>query len=290
VRPGALAILLLLPAASLVQRRIDVRMGAWRAPEEALYLTGEQIRRLSPGFEDLMADLYWLRTVQYYGFQRIWGGQRYDLLFPLADIVTTLDPRLEIAYHYGAIFLCEARPAGAGDPQAGIALLEKGVRNNPGNWRLRQDLGFFTFTFTGDARRGAQILMEAARLPGAPFWLETLAAEILHKGGDRETSRRIWRQLYEQSEEGPIKYNALTHLRYLEALDEADALTRLVHAYEEKTGRRPASLDELRAAGVLRRAPVDPAGVPFSYDREAGTVSISRHSELWRPLDTGGER
>src|SRR5207244_148830 len=155
---GRWAFVLLVPVVPFVQRHIDAGLGVYRAQEEALYLTGKQLRRLSPGFEDLMADLYWLRTVQYYGFQRIWGGQRYDLLFPLADIVTTLDPRLEIAYHYGAIFLCEARPAGAGDPQAGIALLEKGVRNNPGNWRLRQDLGFFTFTFTGDAQRGAQIL------------------------------------------------------------------------------------------------------------------------------------
>jgi hypothetical protein len=288
VRAAPLAALCFVPGVVLAQRQIDLRMDAFRAQEQALYLTGEQIRRLSPGFEDLMADVYWLRTVQYYGHQRIWGGQRYELLDPLVDIVTDLDPRLEIAYHYGAIFLCEKHPAGAGDCARGIALLEKGVRHNPTNWRLRQDLGFFTFTFLGDAEKGAQILVEAARLPGAPFWLEALAAEILHKGGDRETSRRIWRQMYEQSEEGPIKYNAWAHIRFLDALDEADALTRLIRVYEERTGRRPASLDELRTAGLLRRPPVDPAGVPFSYDRESGKVSISRQSELWRPLDPGG--
>lgn len=288
MRAAPLAALCFLPVVVLAQRQIDLRLSVFRPQEEALYLTGEQIRRLSPGFEDLMADVYWLRTVQYYGYQRLWGGQRYALLNPLVDIVTDLDPRLEIAYHYGAIFLCESHPTGAGDCPRGLALLEKGIRHNPTNWRLRQDLGFFTFTFLADAQKGAQILREAARLPGAPFWLETLAAEILHKGGDRETSRRIWRQLYEQSEEGPVKYNALAHLRYLDALDQADALTRLVRVYEERTGRRPASLDELFRAGLLRRPPVDPAGVPFSYDRESGRVSISRQSELWRPLETGG--
>jgi hypothetical protein len=87
-----------------------------------------------------------------------------------------------------------------------------------------------------------------------------------------------------------MKYNALAHLRYLDALDQAEALTRLVRAYEERTGRRPDSLDQLRTAGLLRRAPVDPSGTPFVYDRETGRVSIDRKSELWRPLEPGGEQ
>ena len=289
MRLARFAFLLLLPVVPLAQRRIDERLGAYRAQEEALYLTGDQVRRLSDGFVDLMADLYWLRTVQYYGGQRVWGGQHYELLAPLVDIVTTLDPHLEIAYRYGAIFLSESAPVGAGDPQAGAALLEKGIRGNPLNWRLRQDLGFYLFTFQDDAQRGAQVLLEAARLPGAPFWLGSMAAEILHKGGDRQTSRRIWQGMYDQAEEGVMKYNALVHLRYFDAADQAEALTRLVRAYEGRTGRKPVSLDQLRAAGLLRQAPADPSGAPFSYDRETGEVSIDPKSELWRPLGPGGK-
>jgi hypothetical protein len=290
VKLARYAFLLLLPVVPLAQREIDARFGVYRAQEEALYLTGDQLRRLSDGFVDLMADLYWLRTVQYYGGQRVWGGQHYELLAPLVDVVTTLDPQLEIAYRYGAIFLSENAPVGAGDPKAGAALLEKGIRSNPANWRLRQDLGFFLFTFQDDATRGAQVLMEASRQPGAPFWLASMAAEILHKGGDRETSRRIWKGMYDQAEEGPMKYNALAHLRYLDAADEAEALTRLVGIYETRTGRKPESLDQLRAAGLLRQVPVDPSGAPFGYDRETGEVSVDRSSELWRPLGPGGKR
>ena len=288
MRPLRWAFVLLVPVVALVQRQIEGRLGAYRAQEDALYLSGKQLSRLAPGFEDLLADLYWLRTVQYYGGQRIWGGSRYDLLAPLIDVVTDLDPRLEIAYRYGAIFLSEKPPVGAGDPRTGVAILEKGVRNNPLNWRLRQDLGFLIFTFLDDSKRGADVLMEAARLPGAPFWLESLAAQVLYKGGDRETSRRIWKGMYEQAEEGPMKYNALAHLRYLDALDQAEAIGRLVRAYEARTGRKPESLDQLRAAGLLRGAPADPSGTPFAYDQETGRVSIDRKSELWRPLETGG--
>lgn len=280
--------LLFAPLVPLAQRQIDARLGTFRAQEEALLLSGTQIRRLAPGFADLMADLYWLRSVQYYGQQRIWGGQHFELLGPLVDVVTDLDPRLEIAYRYGAIFLCEKPPVGAGDCERGIALLEKGARADPSNWRLRQDEGFFIFTFLADAQRGAAVLREAARMPGAPLWLESLAAQILYKGGDRETSRRIWKGIYDEAEEGPMKYNALVHLRYLSALDEADQLTRLVRLYEQRIGRKPDSLEQLRAAGLLRQPPLDPSGAPFSYDRDTGTVTIDRKSELWRPLEQGG--
>ena len=51
----------------------------------------------------------------------------YALLYPLLDITTTLDPLFNIAYRFGAIFLAEAYPAGAGRPDLAIALLEKGI-------------------------------------------------------------------------------------------------------------------------------------------------------------------
>ena len=51
----------------------------------------------------------------------------YDLLYPLLDLTTTLDPLFNIAYRFGAIFLAEAYPAGAGRPDLAVALLEKGI-------------------------------------------------------------------------------------------------------------------------------------------------------------------
>ena len=101
------------------QARIDRLAGAFRAQDEVLYLwSGEHVKRLVPGFESLAADVYWLRTVQYYGGQRRFATDKpFDLLRPLIDITTTLDPRLEIAYRYGAIFLSEPPPTGAGRPR-----------------------------------------------------------------------------------------------------------------------------------------------------------------------------
>ncbi len=155
----AVLLLALVPAVPWSQSRIDRRVGVWRAQEEVLYLwSGDQVRNLFPGFEGLAADVYWLRTVQYYGGQKAFSTERdFALLRPLVEITTSLDPRLDIAYRYGAVFLSEPPPAGAGRPQEGIEVLEKGARAMPESWRLRQHLGFFHFLYLGDARRAAAI-------------------------------------------------------------------------------------------------------------------------------------
>jgi hypothetical protein len=275
-------LLALVPALIGTQQGIDARLGTFRVQEESLYLwSGGQVKTMAPGFENLLADLYWLRTVQYFGGQRVYAkDKKFELLEPLIEITTTLDPRLEIAYRYGAIFLSEPVPVGAGRPSEGVAFLERGMKNLPRSWRLRQDLGFYTHIFLHDSVRAAQILHEAMQVPGAPYWLETLGASLLEKGGDRPSARRMWQQMYDQAEPGAIKANAYENLRVLAALDRVDELQEGVAESQRRSGRRPRSLAEVVAD---RKPPVDPAGVPFVYDPETGVVSVSPQSPVWRP-------
>jgi hypothetical protein len=256
-----------------------------RPERQMLYLwSGEHVASLLPGFEGLAADVYWLRTVQYYGAQRAYDAEpRYELLGPLIEITTTLDPRLEIAYRYGAVFLSEARPLGAGRPREGVELLKKGVRNLPDSWVLVQQLGFFNYLFLGDSVGAAVMLNQAGKRPGAPFWFGTMAADLLAKGGDRPTARRMWQQMYEQSELGVIKQNAAARLRIYDSLDRADRLTALVASYHTRTGRNPRRLAELVASGLWRGPLTDVADVAFDYDEKSGRVSIAQHSPMWRP-------
>jgi len=279
------ALVVLLPAAPWTQGQVDRCAGQFRAQEEVLYLwSGSQVKRLFPGFEGVAADIYWLRTVQYFGGQRLFSAnKRFELLRPLIDITTALDPRLEIAYRYGAIFLSEPFPVGAGRPREGIEVLEAGVRNIPGSWRLRQDLGFFLYIYLHDPVRAAAVLNEAAGIPGAAFWLRMLAADVLAKGGERADARRMWQQMYEQAEPGIIKENARIRLQILDSRDLADRLTALVAEAERRTGRRPVRLEELRAAGLWRGPLVDAAGTPFGYDPGKGRVFIEPASPMWRP-------
>lgn len=286
--------LLLAAAVPLLQMRVDASLGEFRAQEEVLYLwKGEQVKRLFPGFEGLMADVYWLRTVQYFGGQRAFAKEkRFDLLEPLIDITVTLDPMFEIAYRYGAVFLSEPPPIGAGRPEAGVALLVRGCHALPRAWFLHQLRGFFTYFFLRDAEKAAAALLEASKIPGAPFWMKTTAADFLAKGGEREKSRRLWQEMYRQFEEGPLRDNALAQMQRLDALDQADALNRSIEAFASRMGRRPLSLADLARTGLLPFLLVDPTGVPFEYDPAEGKAKISKRSTLWRrpgPLGEGLE-
>jgi hypothetical protein len=280
-RLAPLALAALVP---LLQPRIDVRLAELQARSGVLYLwSGEDVRRLSPGLEDVMADVYWLRTVQYFGSQRAFAAVKdFDLLEPLIDITTTLDPRFELAYRYGAVFLAEPHPNGAGRPRAAVALLQRGVQALPTSWRLQQDLGFFHYFFLDEPKEAARILVEASKLPGAPVWLRTSAADFLQTGGERETARRVWRHLAEETD-GRMRENALFNLRRLDALDAVDAHQRTVEEFRRARGRLPESLTEAGMVVPLRAPLQDPTGVPFEYDRGAGTISIARTSSLWRP-------
>lgn len=277
--------LLLVPLVPLVQQRIDARLDAAPVGQGRLHAwSGERLKRLLPGFENVLADLYWLRTVQYFGGQRLYStDQRFDLLDPLIDATVTLDPRLEVAYRYGAIFLCEPWPTGKGDPQAGIALLERGARAVPASWRLREDLGYFRYVFLGDAAGGARVLLEAAQLPGAPFYLETLAGALLARGGQRSTARQVWQRMYEHAEAGFIKENAHYHIQRLDGLEALDLLNAAVARYRERAGRLPAHARDVLSAGVDRRLLTDATGVPFAYDASRGRFWFDPASRLWRP-------
>src|SRR6266849_6705345 len=97
-------------ASVLLQRGVDqLRTGA--TLEEVLYISSPQaLKRLSLGYHGLLADIYWTRAVQYYGNKHHDGARRFDLLAPLLEITTALDPQLLVAYEYGANFLAPKPP------------------------------------------------------------------------------------------------------------------------------------------------------------------------------------
>ena len=83
--------------------------------DDVLYLkSSKMLRWMSLGYTGLMADIYWTRAVQYFGARHFVGAAHFEQLAPLLDITTDLDPKLTVAYQYGASFLAPQPPGGAG--------------------------------------------------------------------------------------------------------------------------------------------------------------------------------
>lgn len=260
------AVLLLaasLAGASLTVRRLDhLRAGA--TAEEALYVPSPKIlQRASLGYTGLLADIYWTRAVQYFGQQHHLRSKNYKLLPPLLDITTTLDPHLTVAYEFGATFLAQKPPEGAGDPDAAVRLVERGVRENPSQWRLYYNLGFIHYFERRDYAAAADAFERGSRVPGALPWMKVMAAQMSQHAGNLQTARFLWSSLYETTDNDDIRANAAKHLRALQVDEEVSLLEKLASGFRERSGRWPANWAEMVAAGFLRGVPIDPTRKPY---------------------------
>jgi tetratricopeptide (TPR) repeat protein len=259
----AFALLMVLGTGSvLLLRRVDqLRTGA--TLEEVLYISSPKLlRRASLGYNGLLADIYWTRAVQYYGEKHHQGAIRYDLLWPLLNITTQLDPHLVPAYLFGGTFLSQKPPHGAGDPAKAIELVEHGIRNNPDDWHLYYDLGFIYYDLK-DYRSASDAFERGSRVPNAHAFLKVLAAQMAQHGGELETARMLWAATYQTSHDKDIRANAAAHLRAVQADMDLMALERVVETYRQRTRRFPLSFAEMTAAGLLRGIPLDPLGNPY---------------------------
>jgi hypothetical protein len=302
-----LIVVLLLGAAAQLQA---VRERAYPPKDEAdpsLYLrSGTAVRRLAGAYSALAADLYWIRAIQYYGSgamkleqlaaqqpvvpapppSLIAVDEAFPLLYPMLDITTTLDPRFNIAYRFGAVFLAEPFPKGAARPDLAMALLEKGLAQRPDKWEYMEDIGFVNYWFVHDFHAAAQWFQRAAETPAAPVWLRSLAASTLAQGGDRQSSRAMWEAIRQSAEIDWMRHEAERRLAQLQALDVIDALQRAADDYASRTGQTP-DWRALARARVVRGVPLDPAGVPYQLTGD-GRVRLSQQSPLWPPPDEPG--
>lgn len=254
--------------------------------ERFLYLqSGKAARRVFLTFDALAADVYWMRAIQHYGRDRKRpdDGHRFELLQPLLDVTTTLDPQFNIAYRFGAIFLALESPNGPHRPDQAIALLEKGLRQNPGRWQYAFDIAFVHYWNTNEFGQAADWFDRAAAMPGAPEWLKPMAAMARLQGGDRQHASQLLNELL-KSEESWIRQAARRGLDQIEAMKMIDALQAAVEDYHAKRGEYPETLPDLIRVGYPP-APPDPTGVPFEYDAKHHLVIVSQKSTL-NPLPT----
>jgi tetratricopeptide (TPR) repeat protein len=273
-----------------LQHGIDAQLDSTRQEQDDLTLrSGALVKALSLEYAPLAADLYWTRVVQYYGAKHEKQQANLELLWPLLDVTTTLDPNLIVAYRFGGMFLSDAPPRGAGKPEQGIELLRRGIRNNPEYWRFYEDLGFIYYFDLGDYPKAAEVFLEGSKRPGAMIWMKTFAARISEKGESPETSRMLWSEIYNSASEPSIKENAKVHLQLLRARADCEQLNKLAEEYKKRAGHRPTNMRDLVKTGLLPGLAVDPVGTQYWFDRE-GKAQINPASPLFKEQRVDNKR
>ena len=258
--------------------------------EEKLYMTGKAASHLSLSFKGLVADWYWMRSLQYVGGKILSAPQNVQLdnlgqlnlqlLAPLLDVATTLDPQFLDPYEYAAVVLPTV------DVQQAIRITRKGIEANPSAWRLYHQLGYIYWQ-QHDYKGASEAYERGAMIPGAPAWMEAMKARMAAEGGSRSTAREIYSKMFEQSGDLKVKDMARRRLLQIDSFDQRDVLHKVLLSYREKVGHCPSSWKEI--GPVLRAlrfrlsdswAPLDPAGTPYILKTFECSVDLDPKSEV----------
>ena len=228
---------------------------------------GKVLRVLALGFDRLLADLFWLRTVYYVG-DEVSAAAGYPAVTRLANLVTDIDPGFRTVY----VVMSGAVGALKGDPDASIALLEKGVEHVD-YWKLHFLLGFNYFIERLDYARAAE-QMRIASSKGGPPYLPLLAARLYAQAGDPGTAlafiqARLAETEHEETRQALQKrYWDLWITRDIRAIDQAIATWR------ERHGSEPSDMNALLTAGLLEREPIDPKGGRYRIEQGRAVTDL----------------
>jgi tetratricopeptide (TPR) repeat protein len=261
--------------------------------DEDLVLKGSRLKDFSLGYNGLIADWYWMQSLQYIGDkvsnskdERInlddLRSLNPRLLYPLLDTATDLDPQFLAVYSYGAVVLP------AIDPEQAIKIAEKGIANNPNVWRFYQHLGFIYWR-TGNYEKAAQVYSEGGKINGAPAFFKLMTAQMKTQGGSRETARTMYEQMYEEAQDSQTKEVAALRVLELDSLDERDAIRPLLEDFKQKNGRCPENWREvypilrgqkLKSNKNLRFdsasfSPLDPTNIPYLLIQKADKCEVT---------------
>jgi tetratricopeptide (TPR) repeat protein len=228
---------------------------------------GKLLRVLSLGFERLVADLFWLRTVYYIGDPES-DAVGYPAADRLAELVTDIDPYFTTAYVLMNSVLSTLRDT----PDDAIALLEKGLRYDDSYWRLHFLQGFNYFFGRNDYQRAADHLRQATQRGGPPY-LPLLVARLYAGAGSPDTAIAFIEARIQEAETPKVREDLERRLRDLLIVRDLERINEAIERFRKDHADAPRDVHSLVREGYLPAEPLDPEGNRYGIrDGRAETV------------------
>lgn len=168
--------------------------------------------------------------------------------------------------HEDNFYIAAAMLAWNGQVDAAQYVLRRASEARIFDWYPLFQYGFLYYHFRKDPATGAQLLLKAvprAKDQQDEWALQNLAAVWIEKGYQTASAARLVGAMAADSAPGAFR-NYLEvrarRLRELAALQEAATL------FQQRYGRRIASLDDLVSTGLIAELPNDPLGNGFTLD------------------------
>jgi hypothetical protein len=244
-----------------------------RAADEAeLALPTPRVAKLlSLGFDPLIANYYWVQGLHLVGGSA--GNVDGRTVGGLIDLVTTLDPWVDHAYRFAAVWMTKD----ADEVRHANRLLRRAIAYHPTDWRNRFYLGYNQFYYLQDNAEAARVLEPAIAMEGAPLYLGAFVTRLQADGGDLESAAYFLQNLIRNT---PDEF---ARAEYLKAHDEIETerLARYLDearaAYWERHGEditTPADLWSGSRAVIQAAPPPHPHFPGFAWDIDEETKEI----------------
>lgn len=273
---GVVLILGALSSAFFAERFLDLERPSQARAEALAYLPkGEYLRLASLGYRQIVADLIWLQAVQHLALRRD-TTQGYRWTYHAVDVLTDLDPKFVAAYQSAGTIL----GVWAGRNEESVAILEKGMRNNPEVWQLPFLIGYNYFYEQCNPSASAHYLQIAAVLPGAPEYLSKLASRMTVEAGDPQAAVEFLERFLRQTRDERLREVLTDRMKYVLQERNLRVLERAVQGYSATYHKVPSKLEDMVTARIIDEIPLDPFGGEYFVDTRGEVQSTSRRDRL----------
>lgn len=232
-------------------------------------------------FDSIAADYYYLKGIQHFGTSK-YMKQGHPLLYPVLDLATDMDPYFDRPYTFGGVSL---NLMGM-DYSKDSALLYKGRKYLPNNYKIAYLLGFNLFFFEHKYQEAAKIFFEAAKMPEAPDFLGPLAARLSAEGGSPEMGLVFIEDILPTLEDENLIATYLERRKLLIMEIGFRKIENAVATYQQLRGITPASIDDLITANILEELPEEPFGGRYTLNSDGSVGTTSGKERLRLPKNS----
>lgn len=262
-----------------LQHRIIELESQGKHPYRLLYLPSkEYVKPAALGYDHTVADFLFLRAIQAFGATYTFS---LDLsqLWAYFDTVTELDPHFLTAYSFGNLVLGEF----AKDDARALAILDKGIENNPGKYKPAYDGAFYALWVMENIEQARQYVNIALQSPDCPEFVRRWEAYLDERMGRYEAAfEKFLTEYLEAVKSDEAMLADIQHKRLRHSIDQwcINVIRDKAVEFEARKGRYP-TVGELEALGEFLDTPLP------DWPRLKGFLASVEQGEL--QLETSAE-
>jgi tetratricopeptide (TPR) repeat protein len=164
--------------------------------KRALIAPPPHLEYFSFGFQAIIADNLWIRSIQDFDFCETPVAKLRckdnSWLYQMLDAITNLSPDYLAAYADGGISLSVI----VNDSKGASKIFDKGVKVFPKDFPLLYRAGLHAYYDEKDKAKAADLFLKAARVQGLDgTWLYSLATRLYADSGQKDVALQLYNQM-----------------------------------------------------------------------------------------------